>query len=86
MKINIFCKIFILTIFLELTVFLGSFVLVDNEDTISANSGKHLVETDSNESSIKETTDFHENDIVQEAIFRIILLILRITGTILKLL
>ena len=66
MKINIFCKIFLLTIFLGLTVFFGSFVLVDNEEASSENSGKQLVETVSNESSIKEITYFDENDIVQE--------------------
>ncbi|AKB49167.1 hypothetical protein MSKOL_3390 [Methanosarcina sp. Kolksee] len=66
MKINIFCKILILAVFLGLVVFSGSFLLVNNEETISEYSRKQLVETVSNESSITEATDFHENDIVQK--------------------
>ncbi|AKB53082.1 hypothetical protein A9239_13210 [Methanosarcina sp. A14] len=66
MKITIFCKIFILAVFLGLVVFSGSFLLVNNEDTISECSTKQLVETVYNESSITEVTDFHESGIVQK--------------------
>ncbi len=66
MKITIFYKMFICTVFLGLVVFSGSFLLVNNEEAIFESSEKQHVKTVSNESSIKEITDFHENDIVQK--------------------
>lgn len=69
MKIGIVCKILKLAIFLGLAVFSGISVisvLANNEEDVSKYSGKPFAETVSNESSLQEVTDFHENDIVQE--------------------
>lgn len=41
-------------------------VLANNGDTVSKCSGKQLVETGFNKSSLQEITDFRDNDIIQE--------------------
>lgn len=66
MKIDIICRMLVLLIFLGLAVFSGIFVLANNEDNIRKCSGKQLVETASNESSLEEVTDAQENDIIQK--------------------